>query len=130
MAVARGVVVFFQRALSRRQRTVPQLLSQMEVQADVAPAAAIGTSLQEVSCEVESLVLSALGVRSQADAARVMGVSESLLARQLQNVDNQHLSLQRLWRLDDAFWREFVLLVIERRQLAVVNRHATVDFQL
>jgi DNA-binding protein Fis len=123
----RDVVVLFQRALARRRRTVPQLLAGMEVQ---APEAVTDVALQEVSSDVAALVVAALGSRSQADAARVMGVSESLLTRQLQNVDNQHLSLQRLWRLDDAFWREFVLLVIERRQLAVVNRSAIVEFKL
>lgn len=131
MSARNGVVVFFQRALARRPRpTVPQLLARMEVQGDVAPTVEVKTSLQEVSSDVGALVLGALGGRTQADAARAMGVSESQLARQLQNLDNQHLSLQRLWLLDDAFWREFVLLVIERRRLAVVNRSAFVEFKL
>ena len=56
-----------------------------------------------------------------------MGISASLFSRQLQNADNQHLSLQRLLRLDDAFWRELWMLVAERRKLARIHRRVVFE---
>lgn len=41
-------------------------------------------------------------------AADEYGVTPSLLARQLTNQDNQHLSFQRLWSMSDDFKREFL----------------------
>ncbi|HYF34276.1 MAG TPA: hypothetical protein VD994_03210 [Prosthecobacter sp.] len=41
-------------------------------------------------------------------AAAHYGVTPSLLARQIQNADNQHLSFQRLWSMPLAFKLELV----------------------
>jgi hypothetical protein len=115
-------LVYFQGPASRRRRSVPPLLSQLEV-----PGAEVQTeaALQRVSStDIADLVEKALDAShlTKAFAAGRMGISLSLFVRQLQNIDNQHLSLQRLYRLPDAFWVEFWLLVIKRRKLARVRR--------
>lgn len=42
-------------------------------------------------------------------AAEDYGVTASLMTRQMQNADNQHLSFQRLWSMPDAFRRELLV---------------------
>lgn len=86
-------------------------------------------ALQMVSRDVGDLVEKALDAAhiTPTEAARKMGISLSLLGRQLQNIDNQHLSLQRLYRLPDAFWRELWVLVAERRKLARVRRRVVFE---
>lgn len=49
-----------------------------------------------------------------------MGISESLLARQLHGTE--HLSWQRLCLLPDAFWLELLFIVAETRGVARVRR--------
>ena len=46
-------------------------------------------------------------------AAEHYGVSPSLLARQIENTDNQHISFQRLWSMPLAFRLELVDVLME-----------------
>lgn len=120
------VVVYFQGAPSRRRRSVPGLLDQMEVPGTEVPAGVDDGALPAaVVREVEALVDAGLGgarlTREEATSA-FLGISLSLFNRQLRNQDHQHVSLQRLYLLPDAFWRAFVLDLVERRQLATVQR--------
>lgn len=79
-----------------------------------------GAALQEVSCVPGELVEKALAIAhlDHEEAAATMGVSSSLLSRQIKNLDNQHLSLQRLWNLPDPVWVAFIVLAIEERHLS------------
>jgi transcriptional regulator with XRE-family HTH domain len=47
------------------------------------------------------------------EAAGLFGVSPSLLSRQLQNEDNQHVSFQRLWSMPQAFKLELLRVLAE-----------------
>lgn len=47
------------------------------------------------------------------EAAGHFGVSPSLLSRQLQNEDNQHISFQRLWSMPHAFKVELLRVLAE-----------------
>lgn len=80
-------------------------------------------SLQKVSDTLStsliSLALSRAGL-SQKEAALTMGISESLLARQLKG--DEHLSWQRLSLLPDAFWLELLFVVAEARGVGRVRR--------
>ena len=58
-------------------------------------------------------------------AAAEMGISESLLARQLRSVE--HLSWQRLSLLPDRFFVELLPLIAETRGIAVVKTQ--IEFQ-
>jgi hypothetical protein len=112
-------VVYLQdgrRGAYRRRPTVPPLFAETELQA------------AEGLAGIAALVVAALEAAhlTQEAAAVLMGISASLFSRQLQNLDNQHLSLQRLDRLPDAFWLELMVLVVERRKLARVRRRALV----
>lgn len=128
MPEARGDVLLFQRPIEgARRRSLAELRARMEVRRDEVELQGSAPVVQEVSSDVAAIVLCALGPVSQEDAARTMGISASLLARQLQNVDSQHLSLQRLWRLDNDFWTDFVVLVTEHRQLGIVRRQVVLD---
>jgi hypothetical protein len=84
---------------------------------------------QLLSSEVAELVTRALAAAAitPTQAALHMGISLSLFLRQLQNQDNQHVSLQRLFRLPDAFWRELLVLLAERRKLAQVQRRIVLE---
>lgn len=59
-------------------------------------------------------------------AAGHMGISESLLTRQMQNIDHQHLSWQRLFSLPDEFWTEMLLLIAEAKRIAAVEQTLTI----
>jgi len=122
---AERVVEFFQEARAARRRTVSQPAGQLKLPTAEASALDAPLTLQQVSSVVESLVTHAFDVSglSKDAAARWMRISPSLLSRQLQNRDDQHLSLQRLYLLPDAFWRELLVNVIDRRNLARVVRH-------
>lgn len=79
--------------------------------------------LSEHTDEEASLVIRDAFIRARLapkEAAAAMGVSHSLLSRQLLRVDHQHVSWHRLFRLSDTFWRELWVLVAERKQLASV----------
>lgn len=58
----------------------------------------------------------------QEQAAEIMGISGSLFSRQLQNVDNQHVSWQRLFKLPHTFWQELWDLVFVAKELGKVIR--------
>lgn len=88
------------------------------------------TALQQLSsAEVRELVTRALERAhiTPTEAAKRMGISLSLFLRQLENLDNQHVSLQRLFRLPDEFWRELLVLLADRRQLAHVERRIVLE---
>lgn len=80
-------------------------------------------------CEHGDLIALALEAAhiTRGQAAGYMGISEGLLSRQIENVDNQHLSWQRLFKLPDSFWRELLFLTIERRKLAKIRRRAVFE---
>jgi hypothetical protein len=86
-------------------------------------------ALQKLSCDVVQLLEQALGSSCYTNdsAAEEMGLSGSLFSRQRKNVDNQHISLQRLWKLSDRFWLEFCWLVLVRRRLARVRRRVFLE---
>ena len=107
-------------ANSSMSPTVASRLERVEVRqvkSTLPPAAA---ALQELSCVPGELVEKslALALLDHEEAATKMGVSGSLLSRQIKNLDNQHLSLQRLWNLPDSFWVAFIVLAIEERHLS------------
>ena len=114
----RSDVLFFQDALDDRRSR-----GRLEVHSREPRLVDAATALHQVSRDVEQILLDALRVvrLDQADAARRMGISASLFSRQLQNVDNQHISVQRLYLLEDAFWRAFLIGVIEQRRLATIE---------
>lgn len=117
-----GVVVYFQPA---RRDTVPPPLQRREVQELHRDVGRDARALQELSSpEVRTLIEDALDRAhlTKDQAARMMGITPSLLGRQLQNLDNQHVSMQRLWLLTDLFWRELLVGIVERRKLARVRR--------
>lgn len=76
-------------------------------------------SLQKVSSS--SLIGLALSrsALSQKEAALTMGISESLLARQLRG--DEHLSWQRLFLLPDKFFLELLIVLAEHRGIASVR---------
>lgn len=77
-------------------------------------------ALQKVSSP-SALVSLALNrsALSQKEAAITMGISESLLARQLKG--DEHLSWQRLFSLPDRFWLELLIVLAESRGIATVR---------
>lgn len=66
---------------------------------------------------------------SHAEACVYMDLDPSLWARQLQNKDNAHISLQRLSRLPSAFWVEFIAILSGPLQI-VVSRADYVDLMM
>lgn len=66
---------------------------------------------------------------SHADACAYMDLDPSLWARQLQNKDNAHISLQRLSRLPSAFWVEFIAILSGPLQITV-SRADYVDLMM
>jgi len=126
--VSESVVVYFQ----RRQRaggTVSQARELAEVQEVHRAVGRDARALQEVSSDVRELIEAALDRAhlTKDQAARIMGITPSLLGRQLQNLDNQHVSMQRLWNLTDLFWRELLIGIVERRKLARVRRRVILE---
>ncbi len=87
-----------------------------------------GGALQEVSYIPGALVDAALAAAqiTRGQAAGHMGISESLLARQIHNADHQHLSWQRLFSLPDAFWREMLILIAEKKRIADIKQELTI----
>lgn len=77
--------------------------------------------------ELIVLALNQIGM-SQKEAAIVMGIAEPQLTRQLRG--DEHLSWQRLFKLDDAFWRALWVLLAKRRKLARVRQRITFDFEV
>jgi hypothetical protein len=75
-----------------------------------------------------SLALSRTGI-SHKQACAYMDLDPSLWARQLQNKDNAHISLQRLSRLPAAFWVEFIAILSGPLQI-VVSRADYVDLMM
>ena len=126
--MSESVVVYFQ----RRQRaggTVSQARELAEVQEVHRAVGRDARALQEVSSDVRELIEAALDRAhlTKDQAARIMGITPSLLGRQLQNLDNQHVSMQRLWNLTDLFWRELLIGIVERRKLARVRRRVILE---
>lgn len=82
-------------------------------------------------CEHGQLVARALESAhiTRGQAAGYMGISEGLLSRQIENIDNQHLSWQRLFRLPDRFWRQLWWLVAKQRKLARVRRRVVFEME-
>jgi hypothetical protein len=89
-----------------------------------------GETLQKVKSDAGQIVdqaITASGM-SRDTAAREMGISPSLLTRQIQNTDNQHISFQRLWLMPDRFKRELIETMaadiegVSVRTLVVVER--------
>jgi hypothetical protein len=79
-------------------------------------------SLQKVSSPSPAALISQALSRanlSQKEAAITMGISESLLARQLKDIE--HLSWQRLFQLPDAFFLELLIVLAETRGIASVK---------
>lgn len=56
---------------------------------------------------------------SHADACAYMDLDPPQWARQLQNKDNAHVSLQRLSRLPASFWVEFIAILSGPLQITV-----------
>jgi len=79
-------------------------------------------TLQKVSsvtgCALIGLALQRANL-SQKEAALTMGISESLLARQLKG--HEHLSWQRLCQLPDAFFLELLIVLAAHRGIASVR---------
>jgi DNA-binding NtrC family response regulator len=118
-------IEFFQ-----RDRSVSRTDAAAEVQPLKRQPAFDETALQQLSsAEVRELVTRALERAhiTPTEAAKRMGISLSLFLRQLENLDNQHVSLQRLFRLPDEFWRELLVLLADRRQLAHVERRIVLE---
>ena len=94
--------------------------------ADVSPRKTLdaarprGGALNSVE-DVGAVVVAALDRSdiSQKEAALTMGLADAQFTRQLQG--KEHLSLRRLWLLPNRFWRELLMLVAERRQVARVS---------
>jgi hypothetical protein len=119
------VVEFYQQG-SPRRASVQWAMPVAEVPApEVAGGGALHLS------EVSSLVAESLrdANLSAEQAAGLMGISASLFGRQLQNLDNQHVSLQRLYRLPDTFWRPFLKRLAMRRKLARVSERLVFEFE-
>lgn len=98
--------------VSTEVRTMENPLS-IAVQSPDSPALAgvdLGTAI--------SLALSRCGL-SHKQACAFMDLDASLWARQLQGKDNAHISLQRLARLPERFWREFLPLLAEAVHMTV-----------
>ncbi len=95
----------------------------------VSPDPDVRKNLSPDRCEHGDLIAKALEQAhiTRGQAAGYMGISEGLLSRQIENIDNQHLSWQRLFKLPDVFWRELLFLTIERRKLAKIRRRATFE---
>lgn len=112
-------VVFFQ-AGRATDRTVPQVSKESQRRTLKPARAEVDPALQVPLSAMGELIVLALDKAhlTEAEAATTMGISGSLFSRQLRNLDNQHISLQRLDNLSNAFWKEFVLLVAERRKFA------------
>lgn len=106
-----------------KPRTVDEARGVQEV--DSVDEAALEALSRDVG-ELVTLALDAAHI-APAQAARCMGISLSLFLRQLQNADNAHLSMQRLYRLPDSFWRELWVLIAERRRLARVRRRVVFE---
>jgi plasmid maintenance system antidote protein VapI len=70
------------------------------------------------------LALARAGI-SQKSAALTMGIPEPQFSRQLKG--QEHLSFQRLLKLNDDFWRELWVLLAIRRKLARVRRRVTFE---
>jgi hypothetical protein len=82
--------------------------------------------LQKVSGASTALISVALSRAnlSQKEAALTMGVSESLLTRQLKGdckPGDEHLSWQRLFLLPDKFFLELLIVIAETRGIASVR---------
>jgi len=93
----------------------------MELQSVSGRGHTAKATLQKVSSHPSGLVLQALNRASisQKEAALTMGISESLLARQLKG--DEHLSWQRMFSLPDAFWLELLIVLAEARGIATVR---------
>lgn len=130
-ADANNVLVFFQ-ADRAADRTVPQLSKESQLPAAKRVGADGDPALLVPLCETGELIMLALGAAhlTVAAAAEKMGIPGTLLSRQLRNLDNQHVSLQRLYRLPDPFWRELMVLIAVRRKLARVRRRMVFDFDV
>lgn len=74
--------------------------------------------LTEPAARLIALAIDRAGLTVKA-AASDMGISESLLARQLRG--QEHLSWQRLNLLPDLFFRELLVLIAESRGIATVT---------
>jgi len=81
----------------------------------------VGVALQKVESGAGDLVDAAIsGARMTRDtAAREMGISPSLLTRQIQNTDNQHLSFQRLWSTSMPMQFKVALLLAMAEDLGI-----------
>lgn len=121
-----SVVVYFQPG---RRATVPPLRERAEGHEITTAVGRDNVTPHDVLCEVREVIEEALDAAqlTKADAARRMGITPAQLGRQLQNLDNQHVSIQRLWRLTDKFWRELLVRVAERRKLARVRRRVVLE---
>lgn len=92
-------------------RMVQSTLGPMEVQDLKRDVRQPRVALQKVSSDGGKVVdraISAAGL-SRDTAAKEMGISPSLLTRQIQNTDNQHISFQRLWSMPDRFKVELIV---------------------
>lgn len=74
--------------------------------------------LTEASAQLIARALDRAGLTVKA-AASDMGISESLLARQLKGME--HLSWQRLNLLPDRFFFELLILIAQTRGIATVR---------
>lgn len=72
-------------------------------------------TLQKLSTDAGAIVQRAIerSGMNRDTAAREMGISASLLNRQMQNSDNCHVSFQRLWAMPQPFKRELVMAMAE-----------------
>lgn len=125
------VVVYFQRT-RRAGGTVSQPPDRAEGQGVPRQGTPRDVALQEMPCEARELIEAAFDRArlTKREAARHMGITGTQLNRQLQNLDNQHVSFQRLWKLPNAFWRELLILAAQRRKLARVRPlRVVLDFE-
>lgn len=133
VVAAANVVVYFQpapRAGGRHPR-LPQLRATTEGQGVQHEDVREDVALQKPPCDARDVIEAALDRArlTKDEAARQMGITGTQLNRQLQNLDNQHVSFQRLWKLPNAFWRELLILAAQRRKLARARRRVVLDFE-
>ena len=113
-------------ALPSMSRSMARIEVSRPVQ-DAEISVSSGTNLQDsaplVDLDVERAIVTALRASglSESEACRVMKVDASQWSKQKKNVDNAHVSFQRLTKLPRTFWLELLQQIAD--PLGVVIAH-------